>query len=393
METKPTYDVILAGGGAAGLSLLYHLLQSDWKDRRILLIDRERKKQNDRTWCFWEVGCSPFEKIVHQQWQHMYFRSSDFSELLDLQPYTYKMIRGIDFYQYVYRTLADFPNVTVLNEEVQELRESEGLVQVVTERDTYQGSWVFSSLRDEDEARQANGRQYLLQHFKGWEIRTYQPHFNPQEATLMDFRIDQQGDCRFMYVLPTDEQTALVEYTVFSAQLLDSEKYEQELQRYMSEYLGLTDSDYQVMHGEFGVIPMTDMTYPSEQGKRIIRIGTAGGATKASTGYTFQRIQRDSQQLVKQLTTTGKISADRFSNKRFHLFDSVLLNVMARNFYPAGKAFADLFKKNPPARVLRFLDEDTHLGEDFAIMNSVPKMPFIKGTWFALQSKIMAASY
>ncbi|WKN42913.1 lycopene cyclase family protein [Tunicatimonas pelagia] len=387
------YDIILAGGGAAGLSLLYHLLQSDWKDRRILLIDRERKNQNDRTWCFWEVGSSPYESIVHQQWQHMYFRSPGFSQLLNLQPYTYKMIRGIDFYQHVYQALADFPNVTVLNEEVQEMRESDGVAQVITERDTHQGAWVFSSLRDKDEVKQANGHQYLLQHFKGWEIRTHQPRFNPQEATLMDFRIDQQGDCRFMYVLPTDEQTALVEYTIFSAQLLGKDEYNQELQKYMPEYLGLTNSDYQVVHQEFGVIPMTDMTYPSEQGKRIIRIGTAGGATKASTGYTFQRIQRDSQQLVRQLTTTGKISTARFSNNRFHLFDSVLLNVMGRDIYPAGKAFADLFKNNPPARVLRFLDEDTHLGEDFAIMNSVPKMPFIKGTWFALQSKFVAASY
>ncbi|MGB3589551.1 MAG: lycopene cyclase family protein [Tunicatimonas sp.] len=382
------YDIILAGGGAAGLSLLYHLLHSNWRDRKILLIDQEPKNQNDRTWCFWETEPGPFESIVHQQWQRMYFRSPSFSQRLNLQPYCYKMIRGINFYQHVHQTLADFPNVTVANEEVRELWEIDELAGVTTDQSTYTSPWVFSSLRNEYEGERTNGHQYLLQHFKGWEIRTHQPHFNPQEATLMDFRIDQQGDCRFMYVLPTDEQTALVEYTIFSAQLLNPERYNQELRKYMPQYLGLTDADYQVVHEEFGVIPMTDMTYPKKQGERIIRIGTAGGATKASTGYTFQRIQRDSQQLVQQLTTTGTISPDRFSNRRFHLFDSVLLNVIGRGIYPAGEAFADLFEKNPPARVLRFLDEDTHWGEDFAIMNSVPKVPFIQGTWFALQSKI-----
>ncbi|MEM8967554.1 MAG: lycopene cyclase family protein [Bacteroidota bacterium] len=386
MKTKPTYDVILAGGGCAGLSLLYHLLQSDWKDRSILLIDRERKEQNDRTWCFWETEPGPFESLVCQQWQQMYFHAPDFSQLLNLQPYRYKMIRGIDFYQHVYQTLASFTNVTILNEDIQELQEKEDVVQVITDQNTYEGKWVFSSLRDEDEVEQANGHQYLLQHFKGWEIRTEQPFFDPQEATLMDFRIDQGGDCRFMYVLPTDEQTALVEYTIFSDQLLEPVKYEQELRRYMPEYLGLSESDYQVIHEEFGVIPMTDMVYPRQLGKKIIRIGTAGGATKASTGYTFQRIQQDSQQIIQQLTSTGAVSTTRFSPPRFHLFDSVLLNVMGRSFYPAGEAFACLFKKNPPSRVLRFLDEDTHLGEDFAIINSVPKVPFIKGAWFALQS-------
>ena len=385
MTSNSTYDIIIAGGGCAGLSLLYHLLHSDWKDRQILLIDREQKNLNDRTWCFWEVGSSPYQPIVHQQWQRMYFRSSDFSELLNLHPYSYKMIRGIDFYEYVHQATTNFPHVTVVNQDIRELWEVDQRAGVTTDQATFTAQWVFSSLRDPNESKRAkNGHQYLLQHFKGWKIRTRQPHFNPQEATLMDFRIDQQGDCRFMYVLPTDEHTALVEYTIFSAQLLDQETYDQELRRYLPEYLSLTDTQYQVVHQEFGVIPMTDMSYPTRQGKRIVRIGTAGGATKASTGYTFQRIQRDSQQLVDQLTTTGTISEARFSNRRFHLFDSVLLNVMGRGIYPAGKAFADLFKNNPPVRVLRFLDEDTHLGEDLAIMNSVPKIPFIKGTWFAL---------
>lgn len=317
----------------------------------------------------------------------MYFHAPDFSQLLDLQPYTYKMIRGIDFYQRVYQTLASFSNVTVVNEEIRSLQEKEDVAEVVTDQHTYRGKWLFSSLRDADEVKQANGHQYLLQHFKGWEVRTKQPFFNPQAATLMDFRINQQGDCRFMYVLPTDEQTALVEYTIFSDRLLEPTRYEQELRKYMPEYLGLRESDYQVTHEEFGIIPMTDMTYPRQLGKKIIRIGTAGGATKASTGYTFQRIQQDSQQIVKQLTSTGTLSTTKFSSTRFHLFDSVLLNVMGRSFYPAGKAFTCMFKKNPPARILRFLDEDTHLGEDIAIINSVPKVPFIRGAWFALQSK------
>lgn len=381
------YDIILAGGGGSGLSLAYHLLQSNWRDRSILIIDRDRKEKNDRTWCFWETEPGPFESVVYQRWQQMYFHSPGFSQLLDLSPYTYKMVRGVDFYEYVHQVVLDHSNVTVVQDQIKEVKELGDGAEVVTDLGTYRGNWVFSSLRDADEAEQAQRHQYLLQHFKGWEVRTNQPFFDPQEATLMDFRIEQQGDCRFMYVLPTDEQTALIEYTIFSSELLSPEIYPQKLKQYMLQYLGLTEADYQVIHEEFGVIPMTDMTYPREQSPHIIRIGTAGGATKASTGYTFQRIQRDSQELVQQLVTTGEPTRLPLNGRRrFHLFDSVLLNVMGRDLYPARDAFADLFRNNPPERVLKFLDEDTHLGEDLAIMNSVPKLPFIKGTWHALQT-------
>jgi lycopene beta-cyclase len=43
---KP-YDVIIAGGGAAGLSLAYHLVRSPLRDCSILIVEKEAKDQND----------------------------------------------------------------------------------------------------------------------------------------------------------------------------------------------------------------------------------------------------------------------------------------------------------------------------------------------------------
>ena len=47
------YDYIIAGGGCAGLSLAWQLLHSPLRDRTILIVDRDDKDQNDRTWAFW----------------------------------------------------------------------------------------------------------------------------------------------------------------------------------------------------------------------------------------------------------------------------------------------------------------------------------------------------
>ena len=35
-----------------------------FSDKKILLIDKEPKTKNDRTWCFWEKGNGFFENIV-----------------------------------------------------------------------------------------------------------------------------------------------------------------------------------------------------------------------------------------------------------------------------------------------------------------------------------------
>lgn len=383
MTLLSRYDYIIAGGGAAGLSLLYHILQSPLRNKTVLVIDKTRKDQNDRTWCFWEKGKNPFENIVYHQWQQVDFHSVNFSKTLDLTPYAYKMIRGIDFYEYVYSQASQSESVHFLQTDIEAIEDMENGARVRTETGNFEADWVFSSIRASDEKTQANGHHYLLQHFKGWVIKTPTPFFNPAQATLMDFRIAQNGDCRFMYVLPTDECTALVEYTLFSAELLSEETYDQALMDYLRNFYQL--DDYEIEHEEFGIIPMTDMPYPAAGGKYIVNIGTAGGITKPSTGYTFTRIQQDSQEIVNKLSK-GESPHRHHSRwqQRFKLYDSTLLNVMVRKLHPSSDVFTHLFRNNPPQRVFRFLDEQTNFWEEIQVANSVPKLPFIRGLTHAL---------
>ena len=102
------FDYIITGGGLAGISLLHYFLQSDLRDKKILLIDKSEKTENDRTWCFWEKEAGAFEFLVHHRWQHLNFYMPDFADALDIAPYTYKMIRGIDFYNYGQKIRSEF---------------------------------------------------------------------------------------------------------------------------------------------------------------------------------------------------------------------------------------------------------------------------------------------
>ena len=65
MHLNNQYDYIVTGGGCAGLSFIMHLLnEPQLADKRILLIEKELKNQNDRTWCYWERGEGFFEEII-----------------------------------------------------------------------------------------------------------------------------------------------------------------------------------------------------------------------------------------------------------------------------------------------------------------------------------------
>ncbi len=387
LVTEKHFDYIITGGGCAGLSLVYHLMQTPLKNKKILLIEKDVKRHNDRTWCFWEQEKNPFESLVYHRWQQMYFYSHDFAKKLNLSPFTYKMIRGIDFYQHINQQLAAHKNITHLQASVEHIRTMPDGALVKAGGQTYQGDWVFNSIRFAGDEKPSKADQHLLQHFKGWVVKTEQPFFNPEEAVLMDFRVEQHHDCRFVYVLPTDAHTALVEYTIFSEELLSTDAYDVALTNYLEHFLSLRN--YHVVHKEFGVIPMTDRPFAAQQSPHIINIGTAGGLTKPSTGYTFLRIQKDTQALVQAMVSQGKpVRSQQKWHKRFDIYDSTLLQVMGRRLYSPEGVFTHLFKNNPEERVLRFLDEATSFWEEVKVAHSVPVSPFMQGMLYAFFRRI-----
>ena len=108
----------------------------------------------------------------------------------------------------------------------------------------------------------------------------------------MDFSISQQYGTTFMYVLPIAPNKALVEYTLFTEELLNDATYTIALKKYIQENLGI--EEYAITHEEFGQIPMTNFTFPNQQGN-IIYIGIAGGQAKGSSGYAFQFIKKQNE--------------------------------------------------------------------------------------------------
>lgn len=371
--SSSTSTLLLTGGGAAGLLFVHHFLQRpELQQTRVILIDEQPKTTNDHTWCFWEPGSGPLDEYVFRQ----YPKLNIYSEQLRLErhpiaPYVYKMIRGIDFYRQMDRRIEAAPNVERRYGRVA----SVGADGVVTMEDGEQlrGEQIFNSiLFEKPRTEQYN---YLDQHFAGWVIRTKTPQFDPDTATFMDFRIEQQDDTRFFYVLPHDAHTALVEIAIFNNKVLEKSAYDAMISEYIDRYIG---AEYEIVEREFGIIPMTDAPFPPAGG-RVYHFGTAGGDVKPSSGYAFYRIHQHALELVTALAEKRFPQVNKpFGNARHRWMDSVFLNVLEQNRLPAARVFRTLFERNTVPEVFRFLNEETSLWRDLQFMNQMPKLPFTR---------------
>jgi lycopene beta-cyclase len=370
------YDYIIIGAGAAGLSLLSRMIDADLlRNKKLLLIEKSPKKLNDRTWCFWEKEPGYFEDIVYKKWDQLNFYDTGDAIPLNIAPYTYKMIRGIDFYEYCFAKAAAHPSVTIEYGEASFGVIEHGRRHIQLNGKTIQTdrSIVFNSIFNAPAA--TPNTYHLLQHFKGWIIKTPKPVFIPNKGTLMDFRIHQTPGASFVYVLPLSADSALVEYTLFTATLLEKKIYEEELKYYIENFLQI--NDYTIEEEEFGIIPMTNVKFPFfEQG--VFNIGIAGGQTKSSTGYTFQFIQKQSSAIVACLLQGKDIQSISPGYGRFHFYDSVLLNLLDKGSPPCKEIFSRLFRKNEAAEVFKFLDNETALAEEIRIMKTLQFFPFLK---------------
>jgi len=361
--------------GCASLSLLMRMLRSgSFSDKRILLIDKEPKIKNDRTWCFWETKPGFFEEIVYKHWNHIDFVSAEYTATLDIFPYEYKMIRGIDFYNFCFEEISKHENVDIVYGNIGNwhwTREGisltlDNIEHKITTEEVFNSIYLPSSGQ--------KNTTLVLQHFKGWTIETSQPVFDPSKAIIMDFRVHQKAGTTFAYVLPFSPTTALVEYTLFTKTLLKPETYDTELKNYIENILGI--KVYTIKDKEFGVIPMTNEKLQFDA--KGWNIGTAGGQTKGSSGYTFQFIQKNSEEIVRKLINNESLNTILPVPRRFRFYDNTLLHILYHNQLPGKMIFTNLFQKNKPQQVLRFLDNESTLIEELKIISSLPTWPFLK---------------
>ncbi|WP_422858406.1 lycopene cyclase family protein [Flagellimonas sp. S174] len=370
------YDYIIIGAGASGLLLADSLGFDDFfASKSILLIDKEVKTKNDRTWCFWEVGEGIFDHLLKKSWSQIYFAGKSLRLSTKIAPYSYKMIRAMDFYSHYNHKIEKHNNITRTTDEVTAVNALQNGMEVLGKDKNYTCEKVFNSIFSYDSLHGQEKYPVLQQHFIGWFIKTEKPVFKIDEATFMDFSIPQKGNTRFMYVLPLTETEALFEYTLFSEHLLEKEEYEKAIEAYLDEHF--EDVPYTITEKEEGSIPMTAHPFHKRNTDSHMYIGVAGGWAKPSTGFTFYSTSKK----VKKLTThlkQNKPLSQFYKKDKFLFYDMLLLDVLAKNNHLGQSIFESLFKKRPAHLILKFLDNGTNIWEDIRIMAAPQPIPFVR---------------
>ncbi|MFF4324443.1 lycopene cyclase family protein [Streptomyces sp. NPDC001568] len=375
----------IVGAGAAGLSLAARLAGSpscSGFGPRVLVVEAPPGplRSPERTWCFWEAGGGAYDDVLETSWDRLRVYGPD-GTVVDrsLGALRYKMLRSGRFEEAMFerlrgsgvvvRQLAVERVTDIGDEAVVWGRDATGAVSVL------RSGLVFDS---RPPRRLPAARTTLLQHFRGWFVRTSKPVFDPRSAILMDFRLPQPvRGLAFGYVLPTSCHDALVEYTEFSPAALDEAAYQRALSHYCGNVLKL--GEYVVDEQEQGVIPMSDGRLPRRHAGRVFPIGAAGGATRPSTGYTFAAIQRHSLHLARAVRA-GRSPARVPSPhaRRARSMDAVLLRALDTGRVDGAQFFTRLFSSVPAERVLRFLDGDTSVWEDVNVGLRTPAVPMLR---------------
>jgi lycopene beta-cyclase len=390
-----SYDYIIAGAGGAGLSLLHYLMEApSLASKSILVIDKSFQKTNDRTWCFWDANISAFENLVKNRWDTISIHAEGFDKELPTAPFSYKMIQGIDFYNAVLneaksKSNIHFQEAIITGISVLDASNISKGAKVEWEGGAAIGQYIFSTLLPFQMNQLATAAAYskalqsstpsnkqapfLWQHFKGRVVQFDTPVFNKSIAKLMDFNVPQQGATAFMYQLPLNDKEALVEYTIFSENVLAISQYDKVLDAYLAK--AFPGSNYITMHDEIGAIPMTQIELASTQAP-IYTIGALGAAIKASTGYAFQFIQVQCKNIVDQLDKGMPIQT-KVHNTRHQFYDAVLLHVLFHHKMEGAEIFKRIFAKNEAATVFKFLSNTSTILEDIKIMSSLPTSIFL----------------
>ena len=371
------YDIIIAGAGVAGLSLALHLINSSWSDRSILIVDKDIQDRKNRTLSYWTDRSTVFDGAVYRAWDQLHLVDQQFDHVGDLGNYHYERVRSIDLVEHAWRDLSARPGVTFSQGTVEAIDDGRDEARVTIDGQTINSLWIFDSILQPGDLKTKSARYHALKlHFKGWEIVSAEPVFNPRAVTFLDFRTPQHGSTRFFYVLPFSETRALVEYTLFSMATLPHPAYELALEEYLQTVLKI--EQYQIIGEESGVIPVTDQPTARRAGRHILTIGAKGGRIKPTTGFAFTRIERDSAAIVQSLVQHGHPWDVPDDTWLFRFCDSLMLEIMERHGDRIQPLFTTLFRRNPLERVLRFLDEVASPREVQQIMASLPPGIFIQ---------------
>ncbi|MEC5218720.1 lycopene beta-cyclase [Actimicrobium sp. GrIS 1.19] len=370
-------DLLILGGGCAGLSLARELAAFGRASPSVGIIEQRVAYGNDRTWCFWGDAADPGTEPVEHQWRAVTLRAHGHAVTVDCSRHPYQMISARRFYDAALQTIALAPQIRL-----------ETGARIVAEPMLVNGLWQVETAAGKRRARQVidtrpgaapcaeRGSPLLWQSFHGSEVTCEAPLFDPATATLMDFIDDGSHRIVFTYLLPMSATRALIELTVFSAAPVTAAELALPLQRQIRARVG--SHPFKVERSEHGILPMGLVPEKTTWRANYLQVGLMHGAARASTGYAFQRIQRWARHCAAELANGAPAVGHAPDRMLMRGMDRLFLSLLRHRPDLAPTLFVRMFQHAAPDSLARFMSDRAALGDTLSLIAALPALPFIR---------------
>lgn len=379
-------DLVVLGGGCAGLSLATRLASSGNNKLKVVVLESRSSYEHDRAWCMFGDATTAGRADVQHTWPAMRVASSGVSVLFNCTAAPYQMVHSGKFYQQAQATLAQSKLIDLrlgvhLSDQPQK---RDNVWQICSDAGTIASRLVIDT---RPAIAPVRGGARLWQSFYGQEIQCVSDCFDPACGDLMDFSA--AGSCAgvdalggavcFVYVLPTTARQALVEFTVFGPDPLGPEQLRGLLKHALAQRTG--GARFAVRRSEHGVLPMgltsairgtalPDPTY--------VFAGVTAGGARPSSGYAFARIQRWAAQCAQSLAVNGLPVGHLNDGWVLRAMDALFLRLVRAHPRAAPDLFAALFASASPQSVIRFLNDSGSRVDTFRVVRALFPGPLLR---------------
>ena len=370
---NPHFDLVIIGGGCAGLSLAYQLSLFGESCPRTLIVEERANYTNDRTWCFWDVDEPIHKNLAPHVWNNLVIKNNQLAQQYSCKETPYFMLPSDVFYEAAVGAIKSNTQIQMLTGEklTDDLIKGDAW-QIPTSKFIASATNVIDTRPNKTITKQDS---LMWQSFVGYEIELEHPLFNEDELVLMDFDANFKEGLGFIYCLPISKSKALIEYTVFSEDLFVTNQLKSHLIEKISEYTN--NATYKILRQEAGILPMGNKLIQQKEDPSYLFAGLFAGAARPSSGYAFQRIQAWAKDCATELIHHQQIKRFKKDSQIQVWMDLLFITVIKKNPSLGAKIFEELFKNCEIKTIANFMSDHSTFLEKLKIIASLPALPFL----------------